>query len=593
MSGTTSRWITAAVLLVAALLAGLWLSGWLTLKLLGLSIPAVLTTYQEYIRAWDLPQLAPYRVKLKIAGSVGFGLPMLAYVFLAFVLFRSRPESLHGDAEFADMGDLKRAGMLDKKPESIVVGKYKGRYLYINGTQHVIVIAPTRSGKTTSLAIPVLLTYEHSMCVLDLKGELFKETSGCRAKLLGQDIYKWAPYATDGRTHRFNPLSFVKQTQYIADLQTIAAILYPDEPGKDSFWVAQPRAAFVAFASFLFENWYDMVDTGFPSFRNGAFTRDDLDPNIDPQFPSLERILLFSSGGSEGKGTKERLREILDHPKRCQYVSPQTRSTFSALASMAEETLSSIIATLQAPLQQFLNPLLAVATNATDFDVNAIRKRKTTIYCVIPTQKLDESSKLLNIFFSTVIGNNLGQQLGEDPALKYQMLMMMDEFTAMGRVDVWAKRISISASYGVRDMCIIQSQAQLRSVYGAEDAQNFKVNHAGHVVFTPREQEDANAFSEMLGYKTMRRKQRSYSHGAHGRGVNINYTEERRALMLPQEIKELPADDQLLFFEGCKPIRCKKNWFFKDAFFKQRILPPVEIPAMAAVQHGQGSGGKG
>ncbi|MFA1041854.1 type IV secretory system conjugative DNA transfer family protein, partial [Xanthomonas fragariae] len=56
---------------------------------------------------------------------------------------------MHGDAGFASLHDMKRADLLEKKPESIVVGKYRGRYLYINGVRHVMVVAPTRSGKTT------------------------------------------------------------------------------------------------------------------------------------------------------------------------------------------------------------------------------------------------------------------------------------------------------------------------------------------------------------------------------------------------------------------------------------------------------------
>lgn len=293
-------------------------------------------------------------------------------------------------------------------------------------------------------------------------------------------------------------------------------------------------------------------------------------------FPSLERILRLSSG-TAGRGIKETLQVFLKDPGYA-FISPQTRTVFGNLAGLAEQTFSSVIATMQAPLQQFLSPILAAATNATDFDVTRLRKRPTTLYVIIPTNKLDESSKLLNIFFSTVIGNNLTRQLGEEPDLKYQMLMLMDEFTAMGRVDVWAKRISISASYGVRDLCIVQSRAQLRSAYGDDDAQNFITNHGAQVVFAPREQSDANEYSEMLGYKTVRKQHRSTSRGRGTNQVSINYTEEKRALFLPQEIKELPADDELIFYEGCKPIRAKKNWYFRDRQLKARAsMPPVKI----------------
>jgi type IV secretion system protein VirD4 len=314
--------------------------------------------------------------------------------------------------------------------------------------------------------------------------------------------------------------------------------------------------------------------------------RDGLTPevNTSSKFPSLERILRVSSG-TDSQSTKEMLQTILKDPLYA-YVSSQTRTVFGNLAGLAEQTFSSVIATMQAPLQQFLSPVLAAATNATDIDIASLRKQPTTLYVIIPTNKLDESSKLLNIFFSTVIGNNLSKQLGEEPDLKYQMLMLMDEFTAMGRVDVWAKRISISASYGVRDLCIVQSRAQLRSAYGDNDAQNFITNHGAQIVFAPREQSDATEYSEMLGYKTIRKQHRSVSRGSGSNQVSVNYTEERRALFLPQEIKELPSDDELIFYEGCKPIRAKKNWFFKDRTFKQRAsIAPAKIERMPTKQH--------
>ena len=142
-----------------------------------------------------------------------------------------------------------------------------------------------------------------------------------------------------------------------------------------------------------------------------------------------------------------------------------------------------------------------------------------------------------------------------------------------------AKRISISASYGVRDLYIIQSRAQLRSAYGHNDAQNFITNHGAPIVFAPREQSDATEYSEMFGYKTIRKRRQSRSSGGgHGSAVPVHHTEEKCALFLPQGIKELPADDELIFYEGCKLIRAKKNWFFKDSNFKKRAsIEPVKI----------------
>lgn len=559
----------AAAVLIGALVASACGSGYLIYLFLGVEgYPVRWNTAWHYFTALDQPAYLPYAWRIKLAIGLGCGLPCLAgCAVLARLISGASAESTHGNARFATASELRRAGLLNMAPESILIGKHKGHYLWLGGAQHVITISPTRSGKTTSVAIPVLLSYQGSVVVLDVKGELHKTTSGWR-NAQGQDIRVWAPYEENGNTHCFNPMTVLagmSPAKRIGELQTIAAILYPDAPGADPFWTAQSRAAFTAFSSFLFERW----DEKYP------FATADL-INSSTDFPSFERILTFSSG-TDGQGTREMLGGILKNPHPGN-ISPQVRTVFNNLAGLADDTFSSVIATMQAPLQQFLSPVLAAATNATDIDVLSLRKVPTSLYVIIPTNKLDESSKLLNIFFSTVIGNNLDKQLGEEPELKHQMLMLMDEFTAMGRVDVWAKRISISASYGVRDLCIIQSRAQLRSTYGDHDAQNFITNHGAQIVFAPREQSDANEYSEMLGFRTLRKKQRSTSRGGGNRQVSTSFLEEKRALMLPQEIKELPADEELIFYEGCKPIRARKNWFFKDkALAKRASLRPVGV----------------
>lgn len=575
--------IFVLVLLVGMLVGGLYLANWLVLWMLGFEgVPLQWNTWWQYFQVKDLPQFAAFASKIKLAGGVGFGAPFLVWLIALIPLFKHKRESLHGDASFAGMGDLTKAGLLKQTPQGILIGKYKGRYLWLGGAQHVITISPTRSGKTTSVAIPVLLSYLQSVIVLDLKGELYKATSGWR-QAQGQTIRVWAPYDEAGNTHRFNPMTLLvgmDSGKRLGEIQTIAAILYPDEQSKDPFWTSQSRTAFAGFASYMFEAWDHNV-----SQLIAEQAPPELLPQINssPAFPSLERILRFSSG-ENGQSTREMLQSLLKMPEDG-FISPQTRTVFGNLSGLAEQTFSSVIATMQSPLQQFLSPVLAAATNATDIDVLSLRRQPTSLYVILPTNKLDESSKLLNIFFSSLIGNNLDKQLGEEPDLKYQMLLMMDEFTAMGRVDVWAKRISISASYGIRDLCIIQSRAQLRGTYGDNDAQNFITNHGAQIVFAPREQSDATEYSEMLGYKTIRKEHRSTSRGGGSNQVSTSFTEEKRALFLPQEIKELPADDELIFYEGCKPIRAKKNWYFRDKQFKQRAsLAPVDVEALVHAQ---------
>lgn len=569
MSGK-SKVVTTVLAGALALIAGNYFSGWMTLWLLKSQVPLGLMTYYQYVHALDLPQFAPYIGKIKLAGAVGFGLPLLLWLIVAFLMLKPRAKAFHGEARFAGRGDLARAGLLKATPEGVIIGKSGGSYLYLGGTQHIIMTAPTRTGKTTCVAIPVLLSYQHSIVCMDLKGELFQNTSGYRASI-GQKIYKFAPYAEDGNTHRFNPLMAVSGDARvrIGEIQTISAILYPDEQGKDPFWTSQSRTAFVAFASYMFERWDHMASAGFPGSNGSA-----IEPNDDPTFPSFERIYNLSTG--DEAELKAYLQKLVKEP----YVSAQTKAAFTSLATMADQTLSSVIATMQAPLQQFLSPILAAATNASDFNVEILRKRPTTIYVVVPPQKLGEASRLLNIFFSTVIGQNLKTTPQEDKTIKNQMLLLMDEFTAMGRINVLSERISLTAGYWIRDLSIIQSLSQLDSTYGQDQARTYITNHAASIVFTPREQRDAEEYSKMLGDTTVRRRNRSTGK----QGTTYSYSEERRPLMLPQELKELNNDEELIFFEGCRPIRCKKNWYFKDRLFKKRIMDPVVIRGVQPIE---------
>lgn len=568
-------------LLLAAIVAGVFLSGWLTLWLLfGFNhrAPLEFTTYWQYVHALQLPQVAPYGTQIKVAGAIGFGLPALLWLAFLHPIFKPRQRSLHGDARFAKRGDIARAKLLDDDPFGIVLGRFEGDLLRLGGAQHVILTAPTRSGKTAGVAIPVLLAYQGSIVALDIKGELYAATSGWRAKQ-GQKVFVWAPYAEDRRGHRFNPLQCVSAQPELrfSQLQSIGASLYPDDPNKDSFWVQQARNAFFGFASYMYERW----DADVRTLHQAGVPRSEWpDPDTSLGFPSFEQLFRLCAG--DGGDLKPFVRGLMAQP----FVGPDTRASLSSLVSQADETFGSILGSLQEPLAQFLNPILAHATNACDFTLSDLRRRKTTLYVVVPPNKLAEARKLLNIFFSTVVGENTRRTPGEDQTLTTPCLLLMDEFTAMGRVDILASSISHTAGYGLRSLPIIQSLSQLDATYGADVARNFITNHGASVVFTPREQRDAEEYSKMLGDTTVRTKRRSTSRGkgmnrGAGRSVSWNEGEERRPLMLPQEIKALSADKEIIFVEGVPhPILAEKIRYYRDGFFKKRLLAKIELPVL-------------
>ncbi|WP_460759799.1 type IV secretory system conjugative DNA transfer family protein [Lysobacter fragariae] len=542
---------------LVAVCVGIWLSGYLTLLLLKLNTGLLgWDTYFRYVRALDLPQVAPHVGRIKAGGALGFGLPVLAWLGVLVLMFRSKAVALHGDARFAHGGDLARQGLLKSSPDGIVVGRYNGKLVRLSGQQFVILAAPTRSGKGVGVVIPNLLEYQESVVVLDIKQENFDLTSGWRASQ-GHDVFLFNPFAEDRRTHRWNPLSYVAPDPAfrISDLQGIAAMLYPDGSDEQKFWVSQARNAFTAFALYLFENFDRQQRAGFPS----------------PQFPTLGNLYRLSSG--DGSDLKTYLRGLADRD----FLSAHARTAFANLLSQADETFASILGTFKEPLNPWLNPVLDAATSGNDFLLTDVRRKRMTIYIGIQPNKLAESRLIVNLFFSQLINVNTRELPQNNPALKHQCLLLMDEFTAIGKVDILAKAVSYMAGYNLRLLPIIQSMAQLDATYGKEVSRTLITNHALQILYAPREQQDANDYSEMLGYTTLRKRNRSQSHGQQG-SVSFSESEERRALMLPQELKAMGADKEVFLYEGlAHPVLCEKIRYYQDRHFTSKLLPKVEV----------------
>ena len=550
-----SKLVVAMLALAVVLVAGLYLSGYLALLLLKLDSALLKrNTYLDYVRALDLAQVRPYVGKIKNAGLIGFGLPLLLWLTLLFVLFKPARQSMHGDARFANGGDLARQGMFKESDNGIVVGKYNGKLVRLGGQQFVILAAPTRSGKGVGIVIPNLLDYRESMVVLDIKQENFDLTSGWRVSQ-GQQVYLFNPFAEDRRTHRWNPLSYVSPDPAfrISDLQAIAAMLYPDSADDQKFWVSQARNAFIAFALYLFEDYDDLRKQNAP-------------PQL-MQVPTLGAIYRLSSGD----GTE--LKSYLQKRAQSSFLSAHAKTAFANLLSQADETFSSILGTFKEPLNAFINPVLDAATSDNDFLLTDVRRKKMTVYIGIQPNKLAESRIILNLFFSQLINLNTQELPSSNPELKHQCLLLMDEFTAIGKVGIIASAVSYMAGYNLRLLPIIQSMSQLDATYGKDVSRTIITNHALQILYAPREQQDANDYSDMLGYTTVRKQ-----NVTRGREVSRSESEERRALMLPQELKAMGADKEVFLYEGIPhPVMCDKIRYYQDKQFTRRLLPRADV----------------
>ena len=455
-----------------------------------------------------------------------------------------------------------------KSQPTLVVGRWRGRYLRFAGQQFVLLAAPARSGKGVGIVIPNLLSYSDSVVVLDIKQENFRLTAGFR-RAHGQAVYLFNPFAEDGRTHRYNPLSVIADDMFrVGDILAIGYVLYP-AGGHDEFWKDQARNLLLGLVLLL----CDLREAR----RAGA--------SGVPDYPiTMGEVLRQSSGN--GQPVKTYLNRMLIQHR--QYLSRACIDALNRFLANDDKVLASILATFNAPLTIWANPIVDAATSANDFDLRDVRRRKMSVYLGVTPDHLSEAAILMNLMFSQLVNLNTKELAEDNPALKYQCLLLLDEMTAIGKIQIIARAVAYMAGYNLRLLSIVQSDSQLESVYGRADARTIVTNHAMQILFAPREQKDANAYSEMLGTRTERSRTTSRSNGMFGArgGASESFSDQRRALMLPQEIKELDRDKEIILLENTKPILADRICYWRDRAFTSRVMDAPTVPALDLMRFG-------
>ena len=466
-------------------------------------------------------------------------------------VWRSRWErgvTTYGSARWAEKGDLVKAELLGG--EGVFLGQFEGQYLRHDGPEHVLAFAPTRSGKGVGLVVPTLLSWTGSAVIHDIKGENWHLTSGWRAQL-GPCI-RFDP--TDEMSPRYNPLLEVRKGRFeVRDVQNIADILVDPVGSHESrdHWDKTGYALLVAVMLHV------LYAEGNKSLAGCA----EFLAHPDRTITQTLQIMLTTQHLVEADG-KSRV-----HP----YVARGAR----AMKNKSDNERSGVLSTVLTLLEVFSDPIIADLTSTSDWGVMDLveAERPVSLYLVVPPSDISRTRPLMRLILNQV-GRRLTERL-PDPGRR-KVLLMLDEFPALGRLDFFETALAFLAGYGIRAFLIGQSLNQIEKAYGPNNA--ILDNCHVRVAFATNDERTAKRISESLGAKTQLRSQKNYTGHRLSPWLShmmVSRQETARQLMTPGEVMQMPPEREVVIVAGVPPVMADKLRYYEDRNFTPRVLAPA------------------
>jgi len=482
-----------------------------------------------------------------IAASGGFIAIAVAIGMSVWRAREAKDVATYGSARWAEKEEVKAAGLLD--PDGVVLGRYDRDYLRHDGPEHVLCFAPTRSGKGVGLVVPSLLTWPGSAIVHDIKGENWTLTSGFRAH--HGRVLLFDP--TNPKSSAYNPLLEVRRGEWeVRDVQNIADILVDPEGSLDkrNHWEKTSHSLLVGAILHTLYAGDDKTLAGVAAFLS------------DPKRP-IESTLAAMM-------TTSHLGEAGPHP----VIASAARE----LLNKSDNERSGVLSTAMSFLGLYRDPVVAEVTRRCDWQIADMvgDKRPTTLYLVVPPSDINRTKPLIRLIL-----NQIGRRLTEDLQAKgdrHRLLLMLDEFPALGRLDFFESALAFMAGYGLKAFLIAQSLNQIEKAYGPNNS--ILDNCHVRVSFATNDERTAKRVSDALGTATEMKAMKNYAGHRLSPWLGhlmVSRSETARQLLTPGEIMQLPPSDEIVMVAGTPPIRAKKARYYEDARFRERLLSPPEL----------------
>lgn len=485
-----------------------------------------------------------------LAGASGFAGCAAAIIGSLWRARQQRHVTTYGSARWAEQREIQKAGLTGHR--GVFLGRSSAHYLRHDGPEHVMAFAPTRSGKGVGLVVPTLLSWTGSAVIHDIKGENWQLTAGWRSRF--SHVLLFNP--TDVCSAHYNPLLEVRRGEHeVRDVQNIADILVDPEGALErrNHWDKTSHALLVGAILHILYAEEEKTLARVATFLS------------DPQRPfttTLKRMMTTNHLGTK------------DEPQ----VHPVVASAAREILNKSDNERSGVLSTAMSFLGLYRDPTVAEVTSRCDWRIADLIEagRPVSLYLVVPPSDISRTKPLIRLLLNQ-IGRRLTETLDGAGAggRKHRLLMMLDEFPALGRLDFFETALAFMAGYGIRAFLIAQSLNQIEKAYGEHNS--ILDNCHVRVAFATNDERTARRISDALGTATEQRSMRNYAGHrlapwlAH---VMVSRQETARPLLTPGEVMQLPSDDELVLISGLPPIRAQKLRYYEDWNFDDRLAPP-------------------
>ena len=261
-------------------------------------------------------------------------------------------------------------------------------------------------------------------------------------------------------------------------------------------------------------------------------------------------------------------------------VHPVIASSARELLNKSDNERSGVLSTAMSFLGLYRDPVVAKVTARCDWRIADLvaADRPVSLYLVVPPSDINRTKPLIRLLL-----NQVGRRLTEDlktSANRHRLLLMLDEFPALGRLDFFESALAFMAGYGIKSFLIAQSLNQIEKAYGANNS--VLDNCHVRVAFATNDERTAKRVSDALGTATELRDSTNYAGHRLSPWLGhlmVSRQETARPLLTPGEVMQLPPADELLLVAGVPPVRAKKARYYEDARFRERVLPPPKRDA--------------